>query len=600
MEQTITEAAVTPQGGKRLAGGGKKIPLIILGAVLAAVLAVYLGLCGWAASLDTFYPNTSLNGVKIGGLTVFQAAERMAQELPQKTLEFYLPLADETGDGISAPEGEVLYEQAPAATVTYAELGLTQTLDYTAGAEFALRVGQKSHGFFSAGWDYLAHLFGWRGSAAVPLEPEDAVFQSRLAALASQFSRAPQDTSFEIGENEILLTKYRSGLAVSADALKEPVLAAISTSECESLLVDAAVLPARALSAQAIYDEVSGEMKNAGYDPVTDTITPERPGAEFDAAAAQAALDGAQPGQTVSVPAQIQLPRVTAERLRGVLFRDVLGSATTKVGGTAARISNVRLASSAFSGTVLNCGDIFSYNGTVGQRTTARGYQAAPAYVKGETVDEIGGGVCQPSSTLYLACLKSNLEITERYAHRYAPTYIEWGMDATVSWGGPDYRFTNNTDYPIKLVATYAKGYLTVKILGTKVDDIQVKMTKEVLSDTPYETVYEEDATLAPGTESVKTTPYTGHKVKTYRNLYDGSGTLISSQFEASSDYKSRNKVILRGPALPAAEEPAAPASSILPLPQATPEPPAAATPETPASPEQTPVIVVVPEEPAA
>lgn len=79
-----------------------------------------------------------------------------------------------------------------------------------------------------------------------------------------------------------------------------------------------------------------------------------------------------------------------------------------------------------------------------------------------------------------------------------------------------------------------------------------------------------------------------------------GSGTLISSQFEASSDYKSRNKVILRGPALPAAEEPAAPASSILPLPQATPEPPAAATPETPASPEQTPVIVVVPEEPAA
>lgn len=258
------------------------------------------------------------------------------------------------------------------------------------------------------------------------------------------------------------------------------------------------------------------------------------------------------------------------------------------------------MASSAFSGTVLNCGDIFSYNGTVGQRTTARGYQAAPAYVKGETVDEIGGGVCQPSSTLYLACLKSNLEITERYAHRYAPTYIEWGMDATVSWGGPDYRFTNNTDYPIKLVATYAKGYLTVKILGTKVDDIQVKMTKEVLSDTPYETVYEEDATLAPGTESVKTTPYTGHKVKTYRNLYDGSGTLISSQFEASSDYKSRNKVILRGPALPAAEEPAAPASSILPLPQATPEPPAAATPETPASPEQTPVIVVVPEEPAA
>ncbi|RAZ93300.1 hydrolase, partial [Klebsiella oxytoca] len=79
-----------------------------------------------------------------------------------------------------------------------------------------------------------------------------------------------------------------------------------------------------------------------------------------------------------------------------------------------------------------------SYNETVGQRTTAKGYKPAPAYVKGETVDEIGGGVCQPSSTLYLACLRANLEITERYAHRYVPAYIGKGMDATVSWGGPD------------------------------------------------------------------------------------------------------------------------------------------------------------------
>lgn len=63
--------------------------------------------------------------------------------------------------------------------------------------------------------------------------------------------------------------------------------------------------------------------------------------------------------------------------------------------------------------------------------------RAAPAYVQGETVDEIGGGICQTSSTLYLACLRSNLEITERYAHRYVPAYITAGMDATVSWGGP-------------------------------------------------------------------------------------------------------------------------------------------------------------------
>ena len=169
-------------------------------------------------------------------------------------------------------------------------------------------------------------------------------------------------------------------------------------------------------------------------------------------------------------------------------------------------------------------------------------------------MDEIGGGICQTSSTLYLACLRSNLEITERYAHRYVPAYITAGMDATVSWGGPDYKFTNNSLYPIKIVTIYENNYLTVRILGTNVDGTSVKMTNEHLSTTPYETVYEDDPTLAPGTEKVKTTPYTGYKYRTYRNVYDANGKLISSTYEATSDYKSRNKVILRGPAVEPAD----------------------------------------------
>ena len=265
---------------------------------------------------------------------------------------------------------------------------------------------------------------------------------------------------------------------------------------------------------------------------------------------AQALLDAAEPGETVTVPAQVELPAVTAEELEQLLFRDVLGEARTHVGGTSARRSNVKLSAAAINGYVMNTGDVFSYNGVVGQRTAARGYKAAPAYVQGETVDEIGGGICQTSSTLYLACLRSNLSITERYAHRYVPAYITAGMDATVSWGGPDYKFTNDTLYPIKIVTKYENNYLTVQVLGTNVDGTSVKMTNEWLSTTPYETVYEDDPTLAPGTEKVKTSPYTGYKYRTYRNVYDADGKLISSTYEATSDYKSRNRVILRGPAV--------------------------------------------------
>lgn len=249
------------------------------------------------------------------------------------------------------------------------------------------------------------------------------------------------------------------------------------------------------------------------------------------------------------------------------------------------------------NGLVLNSGETFSYNGSVGKRTADRGFKPAPAYVKGETVDEIGGGICQTSSTLYLACLLSNLEITERYAHRYVPAYIAWGMDATVSWGGPDYKFTNNTLYPVKIVTKYEKGYLTVQILGTNVDGTYVKMSNEVLSKTPWETIYQEDPTMAPGSpDVVKVTPYTGYKVNSYQTIYDKDGKVIDSHFEASSNYKVRNKVILQAPA-------AQPGSGTAEIPAVTPDTPSDTPvpmePTVPAEPAASPDLPVEPEIPA-
>ena len=144
------------------------------------------------------------------------------------------------------------------------------------------------------------------------------------------------------------------------------------------------------------------------------------------------------------------------------------------ISGTSTRKNNVKLSGAAVNGTVLNDGDIFDYNQVVGRRTTENGYGPAPSYINGETVDSIGGGICQTSSTLYLASLLANLEIVERYAHRYTPSYITMGMDATVSWGGPEFRFRNNTGYPIRIDVSYENSEITVSIYGTKTDDITV------------------------------------------------------------------------------------------------------------------------------
>lgn len=574
MEQTTKEAIAQRNGGKRLSGGAGKKPLIIIGILVAVLAAAYLGLCAYAASLDVFFPNTTINGVDVAGMTVQQAGEELGSTLPQRTMAFYLPLTDKSGDGVTAPEGETLYDPEPAATVSCESLGITQDLDYTAYAQSVYDRSQGQSGFFQGGWSFLAHLFHSQGAKGVYLEPDGTVFRQKLSELAQTFSRPAQDASYEVGQDSLTVTRELDGLAVTEADLEQPIRDALSSEADGAVYVDAAILPAQALSAQDIHDAVAGSMKNAGYDAATGSITPEQAGAGFDVAEAQALLDAASPGETVEIPADIQQPHVTAAELKEVLFRDVLGQCRTHVSGTSARINNVKLSAAACNGVVLNTGDVFSYNATTGQRTPAKGYQAAPAYVGGETVDEVGGGVCQTSSTIYYACLRANLEITERYAHRYVPAYIDWGMDATVSWGGPDYKFTNNTDYPIKIVATYSGGYLTVKILGTNVDGTYAKMTNEVLSKTNWETVYKDDETLPAGTEKVTTTPYTGYKVKSYRNVYSADGKLISSTYEATSDYKVRNKVISRGPALP--EQPETPVTG----PAETPVEPPIQTPE--------------------
>ena len=576
--EPIREADVQTQPGKRLAESPKrqkkigKTGKIIACAAAAAVVVFYGTCCVLAHTSSTYFPHTHINGVDVSGKNQDGAIIAMQLSLGSQTIDLTL-------------EGE----SQPFTTVLMSDLLDQQPVD----SDGVIAVYDRQHsGLFSGGWQYMRHLFS-TSNEVLPYQWDENGLSSCISEIQQQVYQAPEDTTAQLTDGHLEVTTARDGRQISSDAVRELLYSAADASgqASYSMTLQSEVLPAKTLTAREIHDQLHGEMKNASYDAATGTIVPEQPGADFDVDTVQSALDSAEPGQTLTLDAAIEEPEVTASQLKAVLFRDVLGETRTHVSGSAGRIGNVKLSAKTISGVVLNSGETFSYNQTVGQRTEARGYKPAPAYVKGETVDEVGGGICQTSSTLYLACLLSNLEITERYAHRYVPAYISPGMDATVSWGGPDYKFTNNTLYPIKIVTSYSGGYLTVKILGTKTDSTYVKMTNEKLSTTNYEVVYEDDDTLAPGTEQVKTTPYTGSKWKTYRNIYDANGKLISSNFEASSDYKVRNKVILRGPAAQpgsgTAEIPAAPSTD-------TPaqENPTPTEPDIPAEPEN-PTIVV-------
>lgn len=596
MEQTGEVKTQRPGGARVRKGGGSSIPLIVLGVALAVLVGAYGGLCALAACGGALWKGTHVLGQDVGGLTPGEAAAVVESALPELKIGLYLY----DGEMDAAPDREGAPDAQIPLTDLAADIDVPALINQT-------EAQMKRGSVLTAGWRYLTNsgVTQYGGSGAVQVPSASAAKAAQTAA--EQLSVPGQDTSYEMSGGAISIRMAQDGRSVSAQDLQISLEKGAWDGDL-GLDVPYFNAPGKSMTAQEIHDAVYGEVKNASYDAATDSIVPEETGADFDVPGAQSLMDAAAPGETVTISAEIQYPAVTAEKLKEVLFRDVLGECSTHVTGTAPRINNVRLAIAAFDGMVLNSGETFSYNDAVGRRTVEKGYGPASAYISGETVDVIGGGICQGSSTLYLACLRANLEITERYAHRYTPSYITWGLDATVSWGSPDYKFTNNTDYPIKIDTEFKNNDCIIRILGTNVDGSYVKMTTETLSSTPFETIRTEDPAMAPGTETVKTTPYTGYKVRSFRNVYSADGSLISSNFEANSDYKSRNRVILYGPgAAPSGgtgpEVPAGGGAAV-PVPEpadpanpAEPVPPPAADPTDPGIPVNGPAAGI-PEEP--
>ena len=130
------------------------------------------------------------------------------------------------------------------------------------------------------------------------------------------------------------------------------------------------------------------------------------------------------------------------------------------------RNKNINLACTGLNGYIVKPGQEFSFNHVLGERTEERGYDYAPAYLEGQVVEELGGGICQVSTTLYNAVFAAGLTTTFRKSHTYVPSYITPGLDATVSFYGPDYRFINNSNYTVGIKAHYAKQKVKIDIFA--------------------------------------------------------------------------------------------------------------------------------------
>ena len=499
------------------------------------------------------YPNVFALGMDLGGMTPEEAATALHaytdSTYAQKSLTVELP--------------DVILALTPADTGAGLDVDKLVQLAYDYGRGGSRWENTQAR----AEAALLSHELDI--SACLTLD-EDFIRQT-LARLADRAASTLTQTTVEVtGQTPDLNMTYekamkQSGIAhkkmvitlgtpdrsLDTEALMETILNAYYTNNFEPILANYELTKPEALDLAALFAQHCIAPVDAILDETDYTITREVLGYGFDMTTLQAALDEVGEGETMTVTFTYLPAALTYDAIDATLFKDVLGSVSTNHTSDANRNNNLKLACKAMNGKIIRPGETFSYNKTLGERTEAKGYKPAGAYMAGKTVETVGGGICQVSSTLYYACLKADLEIVERTAHGYTVSYMPLGMDATVSWGSLDYKWKNNTDYPIRIEAWVSGGQVHVKLIGTDTKDYTVKMTYETVEG-PVEgkVVYEDykwDNKEGYKDGDVIQTPYTGRTVKSYKNKYSkATGELISTSYEATSRYKSRDKIIAR------------------------------------------------------
>ncbi len=473
-----------PQVGKKKMPpktGGFWKKLGIGTAIAAAVaLACALGIPAVTRIMDPYngqiVSDVSVGGVEIGGLTKGEAKKALqaafGEQFSQKTMEINF---SEAGTVL-----EKLNIRYPANSLLISPEESHAKLDAAAAVKAAYALGRTD-------------LDGSRTMSLLPyLGLDEAAIRSVADSYAQQLAQLYQDSSYTVQGTAPDVTNYNEstpcqtvtlfrgypGIEIDADALYNEILEGYNTGSF-AVSYQGTVSAKKPVSPDL--DGLWEQTRLAPEDPSVDLtsyqVIPGVHGYEFDLAEARQQFQNLAYGESTLISLHYTDPEIADE---DAYFQDVLGHCETPHGDNENRNGNLRKACGMLDGLVLQPGQELSYNEALGPRTKELGWLPAPAYSGTKLVDSPGGGICQVSSTLYLASVYSELTIVERRNHGYPVSYIPLGMDATVSWGFADLKIRNDSPMPVKIQAEESDGYVRISILGTETRDYDVEMSYTV------------------------------------------------------------------------------------------------------------------------
>ena len=498
-------------------GGGFRKFKIVLVSVLAVLLLVCAGIVagGYYVTVSQVnLPKVYVDGVFVGGMT---------KEETVKALE------DSGWDDRTEIALRVKLPAGVSFKLDRCDAGAIYTKD--AAVQMAYRYGH-SENIFENLLRYIENLILPVDVSENYLKLNEEYIKEKTQAGIEKFQAKTENRGYTLDKEKGTLTMVKGAgeMSINAEDLAKEISQAL-INEDKLLVYDHIDNNLAPPDFNAIHEELSSEPKDAEFDD-SFNVTDEVIGCDFSVEDARAKWEAASPAEKIIIPLEMTYPEVTGEYLRGLIYRDRLGAMTTYYdGSTDARINNIKLATEKIDGLVMMPGDVFSYNETVGKRTEEAGFLPAGAYADGEVVEEVGGGICQVSSTLYCATMYAQLETVSRTNHYFKVGYMDFGLDATVSWPNPDFKFKNNLSYPIKIHAycNDEDSSLTIEILGTNMDGSYVEITHNQL--------------VVRGLPEYPEV-VTGYGVTATRHVYDKDGNEIKTIKEPYGIYNHHKEYI--------------------------------------------------------
>jgi len=549
------------------------ILIAIIAVILIAVLSIFVGASASKLNNQTFYEGTRIGKVNVSGMNIDEAKAAVTAQYQGELSGSITITCQEHEKQVSLPE-------------------LSAALDEKASVELAYAVGRTGNAF-----SRLREISKIKDEGyTVPpvIQCDETALNAAISELASLVDIPEQDLQVAVIEDEMVITRGKPGKRILLDKamtrFKNEVLSL--TDDVLTLELEDIIPPEP--NAETLYEEYCGEPVDASYviENQRLTVTESKDGIAFNKQEAKKIITETV-GDVIKIPVVVTPAKVTAEEVKNSLFPDMLSRYSTNYNaGDTSRSHNVQLASEKINEVVLAPGDVFSYNDTVGPRTTERGFRTANVYVGNKVEPGIGGGICQVSSTLFNAVVLADLNIVYRTNHSLPVSYVPLGRDATVSYGSIDFKFSNNTGEPVKITASASGGKNTIAIYGVKANKNRtIEITTQHTGTIPSKLVQKENPELPQGTIEVEQKGSNGSYYNTYK-ITKENGNVVKNELLTKSTYVATDRIEIIGTAPTASAlpgDPSVPVDATAPTTEGTVQTPPADAAEATAAPDTTP-----------